>query len=179
MRPVLLVPGISNSGPGHWQTLWQARHPGVFRVQQRDWDRPACDEWVAALDEATRRVGAAPILVAHSLGCLVVAQWAALADRPVHGILLVAVPDPAGPNFPSEASGFASVPSTLRGRRATVVSSSDDPYSSADFVKRHVRLWGAEHVQLGPLGHINADSGLGEWQDGWAIVEAWRNEADA
>ena len=173
------MPGISNSGPGHWQTLWEARHPAVFRLQQRDWDRPDCDEWASALDEATRRIGEVPILVAHSLGCLVAARWAALAHRAVHGILLVAVPDPAGPNFPKEASGFSSVPDTLRGKRATVVSSSDDPYSSADFVERCVRLWGAEHVQLGPLGHINAESGLGDWPGGWAIVEAWRNAADA
>jgi predicted alpha/beta hydrolase family esterase len=177
MRPVLLVPGISNSGPGHWQTLWEERHPNVRRVEQRDWDRPGCSEWLATLDQAVQRLDAAPILAAHSLGCLLVARWAEQSDRPVHGILLVAVPDPNGPNFPREASGFSAVPSTLRQRRATVVSSSDDPYSSPAFVSRCVRQWNADHSSLDAAGHINAGSGLGDWPGGWQIVEAWRNEA--
>ena len=173
MRPVLLVPGIFNSGPGHWQTLWEERLPGVHRVQQRDWEHPVCGEWVDTLDAAIAKAGE-PVLVAHSLGCLVVAHWAAQSDRVVHGMLLVAVPDPTGRSFPREAIGFAAVPSSLRERHVTVVSSSDDPYSSAAFVNRCVALWGAEHVQLGAVGHINAESGLGAWPQGWAMVETWR-----
>jgi len=176
MRPVLLVPGISNSGPDHWQSLWEARHPGVHRVQQRDWDHPVCAEWLTALDDAIRRIDEAPLLVAHSLGCLLVAHWAAQSDRPIHGMLLVAVPDPQGGSFPSEATGFLPVPTTLRARRATVVSSADDPYSSPEFVSRCIDRWNAAHVRLGAKGHINAGSGLGDWPQGWAIVEAWRNE---
>src|SRR5215470_7271964 len=177
MRPILLVPGISNSGPDHWQTLWEARHSGVVRVQQRDWERPVCSEWLGPLEQAIVRASDAPIIVAHSLGCLLVAHWAAQSDRAVHGMLLVAVPDPGGRNFPHEATGFAPVPTTLRGRRATVVTSADDPYSNAEFAARCIRQWDAGHVALGARGHINASSGLGDWPEGWSIVDAWRNEA--
>jgi predicted alpha/beta hydrolase family esterase len=173
MRPVLLVPGISNSGPEHWQSLWEARHAGVRRVHQRDWEHPACAEWLATLDDAIRRLDTAPVLVAHSLGCLLVAHWAAQSDRAVHGMLLVAVPDPQGVSFPKEATGFSPVPMTLRARRVTVVSSADDPYSSPEFVSRCVDRWSAEHVRIGAKGHINSSSGLGDWPRGWAIVEAW------
>ena len=149
----------------------------MLRVRQRDWERPARAEWVGAFDAAIGRLDEAPIVVAHSLGCLLAAHWAARSDRPLHGLLLVALPDPHGPSFPAEATGFAPVPDTLRGRRAIVVSSADDPYSNPEFVARCVAQWNAGHVALGAVGHINASSGLGDWAEGWSMVQAWRDEA--
>ncbi len=67
----LIVPGIGNSGPKHWQTLWERQHSDWRRVQQRDWDRPICEEWVRRLDDAIRPLSTPPVLIAHSLGCLV------------------------------------------------------------------------------------------------------------
>jgi predicted alpha/beta hydrolase family esterase len=110
MRPVLLVPGIGNSGPTHWQSLWQAKYPAVTRVMQRDWDRPVCEDWLEVLDQEVARATEPPILVAHSLGCLAVAHWAAQSNRRCFAALLVAVPDPSGPSFPSAATGFAPLP---------------------------------------------------------------------
>jgi predicted alpha/beta hydrolase family esterase len=176
MRPVLLVPGIGNSGPGHWQSLWQAKHSDIRRVVQRDWDHPVCDEWVATLDQAIGQANASPVLVAHSLGCLTVAHWAARSNRLCFAVLLVAVPDPSGPAFPEAAIGFAAVPPALREHRVTVVSSDDDPYSTMKYTEQQVAAWRAEHVRLRQRGHINDASGLGEWEDGWIIVERWRNE---
>jgi uncharacterized protein len=72
---------------------------------QCDWDYPICDEWVETLDQAVGQAGASPILVAHSLGCLTVAHWAARSDRLCFAVLLVAVPDPSGPAFPRAAIG--------------------------------------------------------------------------
>lgn len=176
MRPVLIVPGIGNSGPGHWQSLWQIQHPNVSRVTQRDWDHPVCEEWVKALDGAVAQAIAPPILVAHSLGCLAVAHWAAQSGRRCFAALLVAVPDPSSPAFPRAATGFEPLPSSLRGCRVTVVSSSDDSYATNAYTEERVRSWGAEHVCLGHRGHINAASGLRDWPDGWVIVDRWRNE---
>lgn len=180
MRPVLLVPGIGNSSPAHWQSLWQAKYSGVNRVMQRDWNHPVCDEWVLCLDRAVLRAAAPPILVAHSLGCLAAAHWSARAPRHsarhCYAMLLVAVPDPAAAVFPSEATGFAPLPAKLSAHRVTVASSSDDPYSSVQFSRHCVAAWNAEHMTLGQRGHINADSGLGDWPQGWAIVDRWRQE---
>jgi serine hydrolase len=176
MRPVLTVPGIQNSGPAHWQSRWEALHAGVTRVQQRDWDHPVCDEWVAALDDAVRRAAQPPIVVAHSLGCLVAARWAASSPLPVHALLLVAVPDPAGPEFPREALGFERLPATLPGRRVRMISSADDPYASPAYSAERAAAWSAEHLGLGERGHLNAASGLGDWAQAWAWVEAWRAE---
>jgi predicted alpha/beta hydrolase family esterase len=176
MKPVLLVPGINNSGPAHWQSIWESRHPKVQRVIQRDWDYPDCDEWVAVLDEAVRMASEPPIIVAHSLGCLVAARWAACSKQAVHGILLVAVPNPDGPAFPREATGFSPVTGELSARRITMVSSTDDAYSTSAFALQRAAEWHAEHIALTSRGHINAASGLGNWTEGWSIIEKWRNE---
>jgi predicted alpha/beta hydrolase family esterase len=179
MRPILLIPGIYNSGPQHWQSLWQNQHAGVARVEQADWDHPQCETWVQALDAAIARAPQPPVVVAHSLGCLALAHWAARSTRAVHALLLVAVPDPQASHFPPDASGFAPVPATLAepgqpARPALLVSSSNDPYSTPAFSARCAAAWGADQWDLGPRGHLNADSGLGDWPEGWAWVQRWR-----
>jgi uncharacterized protein len=176
MRPVLIVPGIGNSGPTHWQSLWQEKYPDVTRVMQRDWDHPVREEWVRVLDEAVGQARAAPILVAHSLGCLAVAHWAAQSGRSFFSALLVAVPDPSAPAFPSAAQGFAPLPGSLGACRLTVVSSSDDPYATSSYTNERVATWGAEHICLGQRGHINSASGLDDWPNGWALLDRWRRE---
>ena len=32
---ILTVPGLNNSGPGHWQTLWEQQLPGCHREVAR------------------------------------------------------------------------------------------------------------------------------------------------
>jgi predicted alpha/beta hydrolase family esterase len=88
-----------HSEPDHWQSIWERRYPGVTRVLQRDWDQPVCSEWAAAVEEAVATSAQPPVIVAHSLGCLAVAHWAFGSARKVAGLVLVAVPDPEGPNF--------------------------------------------------------------------------------
>ena len=174
MRPVLLIPGIYNSGPTHWQSLWQAQHEGVHRVEQSDWNHPVCSDWVQALDGAVARAPEPPVLVARSLGCLAAVHWAARHARPVRALLLVAVPDPLGPNFPADARGFAALPAALPAIGPVVMmSSTTDPYSTPAFSAQCAAAWGAQHVVLGPLGHINAESGLGDWPAGWDLVLRW------
>ena len=104
--PVLVLPGLSNSGPQHWQTLWGLRHPKWQRVNLRNWDSPACDDWVRALDAAVKACPSPPVLVAHSLACLLVAHWAHRSSLVPKGAFLVAVPDPQSARFPAMARGF-------------------------------------------------------------------------
>jgi uncharacterized protein len=172
MNTILTVPGIGNSGPGHWQTSWERAHAGVRRIEQRDWERPRCSDWVAAIDAAVAACAEAPVLVAHSLGCLAALHWAA-ASEAAAALVLVAVPDPGGPNFPSAADGFAPLPRALRGRRALLVSSRDDPYASERWSAALAAELGAERWDLGTAGHVNADSGIGAWPAGWARVQAF------
>jgi predicted alpha/beta hydrolase family esterase len=73
---VLLLPGWLDSGPGHWQTRWEARH-GFQRVQQDDWTWPRRGDWMTRLEDTLLADDRPALLVAHSLGCHLVAAWAA------------------------------------------------------------------------------------------------------
>jgi predicted alpha/beta hydrolase family esterase len=172
---VLILPGIGNSGPLHWQTLWEKSHPDFMRVQQRDWDNPVCEEWAAALEAAAKRAGPQVVLVAHSLACLTIAHWAARPHAPVAGALLVAVPDQHGPNWPGQIVGFGDTPMPQFDFPSTVVISSDDPYASVEHTEQLARAWGSRVVHIGKRGHINADSGLGEWNAGYDLLEQLRD----
>lgn len=169
MSPIFTVPGINNSGPDHWQSIWERTHQGVTRVEQTDWDHPRSDEWIAAVENAVANAAAPPVIVAHSLGCLTAMQWCVRSERAVAGLILVAVPDPAGPNFPGEATGF-STPDSLRNRRTIMIASDNDPYATLDWARALANRYAARLVTLKGAGHINAASGLGAWSAGWRVV---------
>lgn len=177
--PVLILPGIGNSGPAHWQSLWEAADPAFIRVQQKDWDNPVCADWVANLEQAVRGAGPDTVLVAHSLACLTVAHWSARPHSPIKGALLVAVPDPQGPAFPAEASGFVQTPKAAFDFPSILVTSSDDPYGSPDHARRLAEYWGSQVVEIGARGHINASSGLGHWPEGLALLAQLREAVEA
>jgi predicted alpha/beta hydrolase family esterase len=168
---VIIFPGIGNSGPQHWQTYWEQANPDFARVQQRDWDNPNCEEWAAALETAVKRAGSERlVVVAHSLACLVVAHWAARPHTPIKAALLVAVPNPNGPNFPKEAIGFSVTPEQKFSFPSMVVASSNDPYGTLEHTAHLASAWGSEFVNIGDHGHINASSGLGAWDKGYEYL---------
>jgi hypothetical protein len=169
--PTLILPGIGNSDHAHWQTLWESANSTFVRVQQRDWNSPVCHEWVNALEHAVAEMGESPVLVAHSLGCLCVAHWAARTTLKVKGALLVALPDPEEAGFPSEAKGFSPVPLRSFGFPSIVVASSNDPYGSLGFARSCSLAWGSRFVNIGPVGHINSESGLGNWPEGLTLYQ--------
>ena len=109
-------------------------------------------------------------IVAHSLGCLLLAQWATQTNLKIAGALLVAVPDPDGNNFPSQASGFSPVADTTFDFPSILVASSNDPYSEIEFSKSCAENWGSQLIELGDFGHINSSSGLGDWQAGLELI---------
>ena len=172
--PVLILPGIGNSGSQHWQSLWEQSHPNFSRVQQRDWDKPVCDEWVVTLEAAVKQAGSQAILVAHSLGCLTIAHWASRPHSPVAAALLVAVPDINGPNTPEGITGYSLTPTQPLPFRSMVVISGDDPYGSAENAEHLAHAWGSRVVHIGNRGHINANSGLGKWSEGFVLLEQLR-----
>jgi len=172
---VLIFPGIGNSGPQHWQSLWEQANPDFERVQQRDWDYPDCGEWAVNLEGAVANAKPNAVIVAHSLACLVVALWASKRHTPIKAALLVAVPNPIGPNFPKEAAGFLSTPEQRFDFRSIVVASTDDPYTTLEHTSHLASVWGSELVNIGNRGHINTNSGLGAWLEGYELVTKLRS----
>lgn len=173
-RPrLLMVPGLGDSGPAHWQSLWQAADPGIGRVVQRDWDNPDRAEWIAALDRQVAAIDGPVLLVAHSLGCALIAHWAAKATgAAVAGAFLVSASDVDSPaHTPTEVRGFAPMPQDKLPFPSVVVASSDDPFCTLARARHFAGCWGAQFVDIGPAGHINAASGLGDWATGLQILE--------
>ncbi len=177
MIEFLILPGYGNSGPKHWQSVWEKSDSAFRRVEQKDWENPQRADWVPALDAAVENSGKHVVLVAHSLACLLVAHWAALASpgnrAKILGAFLVAVTDTDGPAFPEAAKSFAPVPTMALPFSSIIVASSNDPYASPDFARACARAWGGGIVLIGDKGHINSDSGLGAWAEGRSLLDAF------
>jgi predicted alpha/beta hydrolase family esterase len=233
---VLLLPGWLNSGPTHWQSLWQAAH-GYTRVEQHDWQRPLRGDWQARLDEvianhlsaaqaltapataaapiapqtannaahhttpssalskdellaqqtrglsanlasktaphSARSVAPSIVLVAHSLGCHLVAAWASASRHTaaVRGALLVAPPDVTRDDFPPDMVNWRKPVLQPLPFPSICVVSGNDPFASVQASQQTAAAWGARCVLLGNYGHINGESGLGDWPAGHALVQ--------
>lgn len=152
---LLIIPGLNDSPPDHWQSWLQAQHRGSVRVVQRDWATPDLDRWAARIGSTVERSGAGPwIAVAHSFGALALARHLALEGAgDFAAALLVAPADP-------DKFGLAELLPT-RGLPvpATMVLSRNDPWLAHAAGQRLARRWGCHAVDLGEAGHINPASG--------------------
>lgn len=165
----IIVPGWRDSGPGHWQSLWAGRLPGVVRVQQDDWLNPDREAWVATLARTILLQDEPVVVVAHSLGCIATAHLPPDAAARIRGALLVA---PADPERRAVLSDFAPVPFQKLPYRNVLVASSNDPFCPVRLAGAYARAWGSEFVRLQQAGHINIESGHGEWPLGLALLQS-------
>jgi uncharacterized protein len=175
---VLLLPGWQNSGPGHWQSRWEHLYR-YDRVEQDDWLWPKRGDWMARLDDALLQSEAPAVLVVHSLGCQLVAAWSAHSQHTarVKAALLVAPPDTERADIPPQLYNWRPIVRQRLPFPSLVVTSSDDPYSSPERAAAMAGDWGSGVVVIGPRGHINGDSGLGDWPAGHAMLAALTKRA--
>jgi predicted alpha/beta hydrolase family esterase len=138
---------------------------------------PLRGDWVMRLEEMVQAQAEEVVLVAHSMGCHLVAAWAAqtrLSHR-VRGALLVAPGDPQQPELAAVLHSWTPLvlphlpfPSRLLGSR-------NDPYCSLARAQIFADALGAQWMDCGEAGHINADSGLGDWPQGRALLNDFLN----
>ena len=171
----LLVPGLHDSGPGHWQTIWERERHDCLRVQLGMWEDPVPNVWISRIDQAVGAAQGPVVLVAHSLGCHAVLWWVSLlgenAPSNVVGALLVAPPDVDRLGADPRIERFAPTPKSVLPFPTTIVASNDDPWCQADRADELACALGAHFVLLDGAGHINADSGLGAWREGQDLLE--------
>lgn len=162
--PVLVAPGLDDSGPGHWQTLWQRRHPEMARIVQEDFGTPDLARWAATVARAVEAASEPPVIVAHSFGCLATVRAVLAHDVALAGALLVA---PADPDEFGIAHGLLAAPLPFP---STLVASTNDPWLK--FVKAGALAaeWGSRLASAGRAGHLNADSGHGPWPAGLGLL---------
>jgi predicted alpha/beta hydrolase family esterase len=168
MKPcnVLILPGWKGSGPEHWQSRWEHAY-GYCRVEQHDWMRPLRGDWIARLEEVLLSCDEPAVLVAHSLGCQQVAAWAAHSQntRRVKAALLVAPPDVERDDVRAMLPGWSPPVLAALPFAARLYASSDDPFCSPARARQYAQAWGADMIDAGQGGHLNAESGLGDWQE--------------
>lgn len=171
-RAYIIIPGLGNSGPAHWQSLWQKTLPNVLRIEQRDWENPAKEEWLQTLDKTVQQVPGDCVLIAHSLGVALVAHWAVnFHSSKVRAAFLVSPSDvDSREHTPDSVRDFAPMPLTALPFRSIVVASSNDPFVTLARATQFAQAWGADLVNIGPCGHINADSNMGDWPQGLKIL---------
>ena len=176
MATVLILPGWQGSGPEHWQMHWVRQH-GHTVVEQDNWLRPRRGDWLARLDEVIIDTPGRVVLAAHSLGCIQVAAWAAVSRHTarVAGALLVAPGDVEAPHLREQLPGWSPIVRKKLPFASILVGSQNDPFCSADKAQALARDWGAEWVDLGLAGHINADTQLGDWPAGQALLSRFLN----
>ena len=172
MTNYLIVPGLGNSDPDHWQTYFENSAPNFTRIQQSDWDTPACEDWIKSIDDMVTSFEASSIvLIGHSLGCSAIAHWAVKYKREIKGAMLVAPSDLEAANYTFPIKGFSPIPLEKLGFNSIVVASSNDIWVSLDRAKYFASSWGSEFINIGEAGHINVASGHTNWEEGLMILK--------
>lgn len=164
---ILIVPGYTNSGPDHWQSRWQARLSTARRVEQAEWSKPVREDWVAKVAEAVNEAEKPVVLVAHSLGVATAVQAIGAFRKPVAGAFFVAPPDVANPEIrPKHLMTFGPYPRAPLPFPTLVIASRNDHFGSFAQAEDIAAAWGAQLLDAGNAGHINAESGFGPWPEG-------------
>jgi predicted alpha/beta hydrolase family esterase len=169
---VLILPGWQGSGPEHWQSRWERLH-GYRHVEQHDWMRPLRGDWIARLEDVVLTCDEPAVLVAHSLGCIQVAAWAAHSanTRLVKGALLVAPGDVDRAAIDPMLWSWPPIPQLRLPFRGVLIASRNDPWCSFERSQAFAAAWGAQLIDHGMAGHINADAGLGSWPEGHVLLD--------
>ncbi|MDB5887531.1 MAG: hypothetical protein JWM03_403 [Rhodocyclales bacterium] len=168
MSTILIVPGLQDSGPAHWQSWFEAQLAECVRVEQGDWNTPDLPRWAGTVRQQIDRAKGHVWIVAHSFGCLAAAHAAWDYRERVAGAMFVAPADPekfgVSAIVPTEHLGFPSV----------VVSSTNDPWVRLMRAAWLADNWGSRFINIGAAGHINTDAGFGPWPEGLLIFEQLR-----
>ena len=165
---LLVIPGLNDSGPAHWQTWLQGHYSRrALRVEQEDWADADLARWSQRIETTlARHPEARWVAVAHSFGCLALMRHLALGGEGVRSALLVAPADPA------KFGVAGKLPQSRVTQPTVVIASETDPWVRFDAACAWARLWGSQVLNLGDAGHINTDSGFGPLPQAKGLVEA-------
>jgi predicted alpha/beta hydrolase family esterase len=152
-------------------------------VEQHDWVQPLRGDWITRLEDVVqnqlKKQPDVPIaLVAHSLGCHLVASWAALSPNvgKIAGALLVAPPDPSTFDLMPQLHSWKKPVLNKIPFKTSIVASTRDPFCNVTIAQDLAASWGSRIVDVGPIGHINADSGLADWPAGREMLNQLLNK---
>jgi predicted alpha/beta hydrolase family esterase len=167
---ILIVPGLRDHMPEHWQTILERKLPNARSVPRRMQDKLSCAAWVADLDRSLADIDGPVVLVAHSGGVMMVVHWAQQHVRPIQGALLATPADLESPlpeGYPKHETlsqnGWLPIPRTALPFPSIVAASTNDPLGEFSRIAGFASAWGSRLVNLGNVGHLNPAAGFGEW----------------
>jgi predicted alpha/beta hydrolase family esterase len=59
------------------------------------------------------------------------------------------------------------------------VASMNDPYCAMQRAVTWAAYWGSRFISIGNRGHINSQSGLENWEEGWSILKQLENMTES
>jgi predicted alpha/beta hydrolase family esterase len=175
---ILIVPGLRDHVPEHWQTLLEQKLPNAKSVPRMERDKLSRAAWVSELDRSIAAIAGPVVLVAHSAGVMITVHWAMRHQRPIKGALLAAPPDfesplPAG--YPAQETlldnGWLPTPRMCLPFPSIVAASTNDPLARYERVAQFATAWGSKLVNVGAVGHLNPAAGYGEWPQAEKFIE--------
>ena len=170
----LILHGYLGSGPGHWQTWLAGRlrssDAAVYYPDLPDADAPQLSSWLDALGRELDSIAEPPVVICHSLACLLWLHHVAEDGKPASRVLLVAPPSVAG--APDVLATFFPVPPIELPGDVRLVCSDDDPYCPEGAAAVYGGPLGVATDVLPDAGHLNPEAGYGPWP----AVEAWARE---
>jgi len=172
-KKVLLLHGWGGSDYPHWQS-WLAselikEYGCVNFLRFSNFDTPKLDVWKDELEEALRDFKP-DIVICHSLANTL---WFHLCNTGTLKIIeeLYLVAPPSMSCQVKEIKEFfpQKTPKNLFAKEVLLIGSTNDPYMHIEGLQELQKGLGVELKILENAGHINADSGFGEWP--WILKE--------
>ena len=158
---LLIVPRPGGAANGDWTGRWRAKLSTARLVHPADPAERRRAAWIEAIAHAARAATRPALFIGHGLGASAIVEAAdALDGVDVRGAFLVAPLDKAG--LSRLACGDWAAARALPWP-SMVIASRDGPF---DAVAALASDWGAELVDAGFAGGIDAASGHGPWPEG-------------
>lgn len=176
----LILPGLGDSGPDHWQSFWLKKFPNAIKLIQDDWNEPKLDNWLDKLNEALIDIQTPVVFIAHSLAVSLVLHWDKKygnASKHIAGALLVSPTDVESKiHAPHEIQNFGPMPVHSISFPAIVIASENDPFVDLERAIYFANKWKTELINIGKKGHINSETKLGNWEEGQQILDKLLNK---
>jgi predicted alpha/beta hydrolase family esterase len=127
------------------------------------------------LDEVVIDTPGPVVLVAHRLGCILVAAWAAFSRHTarVQGALLMAPADVESHNMKNSLPGWTPIVRQVLPFASIVAGSQNDPDCTVERAQQLASDWGARWVDPEQVGHNDAELALGDWPQGRSLLETF------
>jgi hypothetical protein len=169
-----ILPGYGNSSDGHWQSVFEKKLPNCRRIHQLNWEAPTREDWVMQLQKVLEPLKMEPVVViTHSLGGIALLHWIEQYHPKLLGAFIVAPPDLENPAMDLGLESFCPMPTQALSFPAMMVASSNDPWMSLERSRHFAQLWNCKLIEIGEAGHINPDSGFGNWEEGFELLNSF------